>query len=231
MTFPRDQYVYIGGIMRSVALAAAAIVLLEIFWDFRTYWPRLIPWVGSLFAAFVTLATFARGVLLTNSRASLWDLILPTLIGLVEFSLFITLSPRLRPRSDHRRFHKFNDWTPWFFYFACHAALGVAIIQNRISDTEPTRDFDEPLRPLANEYMGWMYDDRKGALIGVAVALISGLLVWWVLRKWRTRLWYSLIYIALTIAPMFVLTHVISEADTQRQRIEEFVWTAYPQNR
>src|SRR6266487_3856601 len=83
--FPHDQYLYIGGFMRSVALAAGTLVLMEILLQFRRYGVRLLPWTVAFGAILVTLTTWGRGVLLTNSRANVFDAILPILMGITEF--------------------------------------------------------------------------------------------------------------------------------------------------
>src|SRR5713101_4187506 len=82
--FPHDRYLYIGGFMRSVAWAAGTIVLLHILRNFPKYFPRLLPWALSFVATMLTLTTWGRGILLTNSRANKWDSFFPMFMGITE---------------------------------------------------------------------------------------------------------------------------------------------------
>lgn len=110
--FPHDRYLYIGGFMRSVAWAAGTIVLLRILRSDKKYWPRLLPWVGSFLATMVTLMTWGRGILLTNSSANVWDSVFPTLMGIVEFCLFAVLAPPQGPEfREEEPYHLRVD--PW----------------------------------------------------------------------------------------------------------------------
>jgi hypothetical protein len=92
--FPLDRYLYIGGFMRGVAWAAGTVVLLRILRNPSNYLPRLLPWIVSFLATMVTLMTWGRGVLFTNSRADVRDSVIPTLMGITEFCLFAILLPR-----------------------------------------------------------------------------------------------------------------------------------------
>ncbi len=95
LDFPRDNYLYIGNIVRGVALYWGSVVLLEILGRFDEEWPRLVPWVASLMAVLLTYTTWGRGVILTNSRADLWDTAFPLLLGIDEFCLFGVLSSQV----------------------------------------------------------------------------------------------------------------------------------------
>jgi hypothetical protein len=89
--FPHDRYLYVGGVMRSVAWAAGTVVLLQILR--RRYWPRLLPWLVAFLSTMITLMTWGRGILFTNSRANEWDSVTTTLMGIAEFCLFAVLMP------------------------------------------------------------------------------------------------------------------------------------------
>src|SRR2546421_715740 len=124
--FPHDRYLYIGGFMRSVALAAGTLVLIKIALDFKNYRPRLLPWVAALLATMVTLLTWGRGILLTNARANVLDAIIPTLMGITEFCLFAILLPQenlsdQKPATEQ----KFEPWYLWFLVLAIHTLLAV----------------------------------------------------------------------------------------------------------
>jgi hypothetical protein len=232
-TFPHDNYLYIGGIMRSVAWAAGTIVLLKILLNFKKYGLRLLPWIASLLATVVTVTTWGRGVLLTNSRASLGDVFLPILMGITEFCLFAILFPRqdLDDREDDADDgdNKVKPWHFWFFAQATHALLAVLLVLNRIYNTDPVSDFDKTLQPLATEYMQWMRGDVIGASIGTVVFTLLGLLTIYFVRRSQKfperRRRYRVIGAGLVLFPIFIYSMVIYQADKQRQRTDEFVFS------
>jgi hypothetical protein len=222
INFPLDRYLYIGSIMRGIAWAAATYVLLELLINPKKYWPRLLPWFASFLATMVTLTTWGRGVLLTNSRANVWDSVLPTLMGIVEFLLFAILAPR--ENSDSKR--DAEPWNFWFFALGTHALLAVLLVQNRISNTDILKDFEPKLQSLATEYMQWMYADRLGATIGAILFFLFGLLMVFVARRFHVfRSWkaYGILFSVLSLIPIIIYSNVVSQAESQRQRTDEVV--------
>lgn len=227
--FPHDRYLYIGGFMRSVALAAGTFVLLEIVLNYKKYRLRLLPWIAALLATMITLTTWGRGVLLTNSRANLLDAVLPTLMGIVEFCLFAILAPRLNKNGHDTVLGKgVEPWHLWPFFNATHVGLAVLLVSNRIWNTDPVADYVPELQPLAREYMEWMRGDRIGAGITTLILIIVGLITLSLVRKathnharsqryWRT-------YVVLSCVPILVYTFVIVMAEKQRQRADEYVF-------
>lgn len=266
--FPLDRYLYIGGFMRSVAWAAGTIVLIRILRNPTRYLPRLLPWLVSFLATMVTLMTWGRGILLTNSRANVRDSVIPTLMGIVEFCLFAILAPgedgvlgqvpeedrtkewlvkhleplrkflgnksrllRLQFLFDERMVTDFRAWHLWFFVLGIHALLAVLLIGNRIENTLIPTDFDPRLYSLANEYMQWMLADKFGATIGTVASIISGFLMLIAVhlfkstKKTRIKICSVVLYIALFIPPIGLFCHVIKDAERQRQRADQIVFT------
>jgi hypothetical protein len=235
LNFPQDRYLYIGGFMRSVVWAAATIVLLEIIVNFRKHRLRLLPWVASLMATMVTLMTWGRGVLLTNSRANLWDSVLPTLMGITEFCLFAILAPRLFGVLDPSKGNgtqggsqndKLEPWHYWFFALAAHAGLASLLVWNRMHLTDVANDFDQRLQPLALKYMGWMWMDRTGAAASCVGFTIFGLVTLLLMRKRREhseRKIYSWVFAILVLISTGIYTKVILDAEDQRNQTDEFV--------
>ena len=217
--------------MRSVAWAAGTLVLLEIFIDIRKNWRLLLPWFASLMATMVTLMTWGRGILLTNSKADLLDSILPTLMGITEVCLFSILSPRLNrvdPNPDLNKRVSFEPWHWWLLVLAIHALLAVFLVWNRISLTDIVNDFDLQLQPLAKEYMQWMHDDRFGAAIGFGWFFGLWMLMTLVIRRvkfFRCGLRYATLYAFLALLPIGIYSLVVYNAEKQRQRTDEFVFS------
>lgn len=226
--FPHDRYLYIGGFMRSVALAAGTFVLLEIVLNYKRYRLRLLPWLAALLATTITLTTWGRGVLLTNSRANVFDAILPTLMGIVEFCLFAILAPRLEKNGHDMVIAKgVQPWHLWPFFNAAHVGLAVLLVSNRIWNTDPAADFVPELRPLAGEYMQWMRGDRVGAALTTLGLIILGLATIALVRKAAThnqpkRYWR--LYAILSLLPILMYSFVIVMAEKQRQRTDEYVF-------
>jgi hypothetical protein len=222
--FPHDTYLYVGSFMRSVALAAGAFVLLEIV-ACKKYWWRLLPWSAAMMATTVTLTTWGRGVLFTNSRANIGDSILPLLMGVVEVCLFAILSPsEYWKRSDPPTI-AFGSWRYFPFIHATHALLAVGLIINRLSQTSP-EDFSPMLQPLGIDYVTWMKNDLRGAVAGVVVFSLLGVLALYLAKlhaKFQGRRRYGVEVAALAIIPMIIYLGVVYQSDKQRQRADTFV--------
>lgn len=239
--------------MRSVAWAAGTLVLLQILREPTRYLQRLLPWVVSLLATMVTLTTWGRGVLLTNSKANVWDSVLPMLMGIVEFGLFAVLAPRyfgseeedlgkdhvkewlgkkfprLRDRSKSFR-ENFHAWHLWFFLLALHTLLAVFLVKNRIANTDILNDFEPKLCCLATKLKGWIDDDKFGAIMATIFSTISGVLMVWFIQKYKSaerdkkrRLW-AVLYVLLFIFPIYKLSAVINDAENQRQETDAIVF-------
>jgi hypothetical protein len=207
--FPHDNYLYLGGFMRSVAWAAGTLVLLEILTNFRDYKLRLLPWIASMLATVVTVTTWGRGVLLTNSRASLGDIFFPILMGIAEFCLFAILSPRRIVDQDDDADNGVQLWHYWFFAQAAHALLAVLLVLNRIYHTDPINDFDKTLQPLATKYMEWMRGDVIGASIGTVLFTGLGFLTIYLMRRAKkspdSRRLFNAICAGLILIPIFIV--------------------------
>lgn len=214
LNYPRENYLYIGSFMKSVALAAATAVLLEVLGGFRVHWVRLVPWLASLLAVMVTHLTWNRGTLLTNSRSNLGDVVFPLLLGIDEFCLFGVLSIRLLAR---------DIWHWWFVVVGLHAVLACALVHNRIQTISITEDFDDALRPLADRVLRWVRTDRKETMIGAVLAFGLGLVAFFLLPRWLGEPWYSAVYALLTMPFVCLFAYVSWRADSQRQAIDEYV--------
>lgn len=153
--YPHDNYLYLGGIAKGVAMAVAALVLLQIFADLSDRWYKLFPWIGALAASLVSYSKWGRGVLLTNSRANTRDNILPLLLGIMEFFLFAMLIED----KTHPLF-----WRHWPLALAAHSLLAVFLVANRYISMNTTQDFDPDLQPIATELKKWMRGDMGGSI-------------------------------------------------------------------
>jgi hypothetical protein len=240
---------YIGGFMRSVAWAAGAIVLVHILRNPERYLPRLFPWALSFIATMITLTTWGRGVLFTNSRANVWDSVYPTLMGIVEFCLFAILAPpevfggksRDKPKDNDPWWQKLyantHAWHFWFFGLAVHAGLAVKLVNNRMENTNTEIDYVPKLHSLACQYMEWMRADKIGAATGVKVSIGFGILLVvvirlfkWIYNKESKSAWnyvvlglLGLVYVGIFVVPASQFIPVIKEAERQRQVADEQV--------
>ena len=166
--YPRENYVYIGTIMKGVALYFASLVILDVLraniWQ---DWLKLLPWLTSLAAILVSYMTTSRGVVLTSARANIFDSVVPLLMGIAEFLLFSVLQTSAQYP---------NFWLNWFGFLSVHALLAVLLVQNRIKKTVPD-DFEEDLEPVRREFIGWLRKDLKGASGVCSAAFVLWLIV------------------------------------------------------
>ena len=160
--FTRDNYVFLGSVIKGFVLAAATLAGVKIFSDPRANWPQAVLLVCSFPAVIVSQVTWARGVLLTNARANIWDTVLPLWMGLMEFTLFGVITPDKQVSS--------MMWHSWFLILALHSLGAVGLVVNRVKLTDVEADFEEPLRELAKRYMGWMKANLIGASIGTVLS-------------------------------------------------------------
>jgi hypothetical protein len=157
-------YMNYSFLIKGGVYTVAALALLHIMQqpsDFR--FGRLLFWAVSFMFSLVTIATWSRGSALANSKAGVLDVILPIGIAIPEYLAFIVVDPTAAGSLP---------WYYWYLFLAAHAALGFAIVTYRLSLTDPQSDFDDQLKPLAEDYMDWMKGDQRGAAIGVALNLI-----------------------------------------------------------
>jgi hypothetical protein len=230
INFPLDRYLYIGSIMRGVSLALGSYVLVEILRDWKTYWRRIFPWIGALLATMVTLTTWGRGVLLTNSSANVGDAFFPLLMGIIEFGLFAILSPQ-KSLKDGRLDHELELLGTWFLVLGTHSFLAFLLVSNRILQADFVKDFEPNLRQLANELMQWMDNDRLGSSICAPLFYAVG----WLVNKLSRPLqgnsrvphWIlKIILWAVTVLPIAAYVKVVWDAESQRQRIDDFISTS-----
>ena len=209
--YPRDGYLYIGSIMKGVSLAAGTLVLLEILADLGVLWPRLVLWLTSVVAVMVTYLTSNKGILLTNSRANLGDSLLPLLVGINEFCLFAVLSPRMVSSSL---------WRMWLIVLAVHALMGLGLVYNRYRIMKKHGTELENLEDLSKKLIDWAKTGVRNTAWGAATAFAVGSLAIFVLPSWVTGMRYAIVYAALALPFLFILSYIAYDSDRQRQEID-----------
>jgi membrane protein insertase Oxa1/YidC/SpoIIIJ len=224
MEFPRDNYLYIGSFMRSVALAAGSIIILEILAG--ELLSRFILWFASFLAMMTSYTTWSRGILLTNSRANLWDIVFPLLMGIDEFCLFAILSPK------YFLVDSINPliWRWWLIVVGFHLLLAVGLVHNRIRNSSLLNDFEPEMQKLATEYHLWIRKDRKAAAAGAGLAFVFGCFALTMLPLWFQGACYFIIYDLLAVPFIFIFAYACWRSDQQRQRIDEYVFTLRSSN-
>ncbi len=208
--YPHDNYLYLGSILKGVAVYFAALVGLDILWK-RKFW-MIVPWIAAFAAINVSYMKWGRGILLTNSRANLFDTLFPLGMGLVEFSLFALLAIELflPVHTDQQRPPWFR-W--WFLALSMHGFLAVALVLNRLYYMNIETEFEQPLAAVASKLKSWMWAD-----VGDAAAVGIGSLIVWVAlsKKWFQE---KGALIAAAIAAV-VLFCVALQADSERRSID-----------
>lgn len=210
----RDNYLFLGSVIKGVALAAATVAGLKLFAHPVENWPQIVLFFSSLLAIIVSYVTWSRGVLLTNARANLLDTLLPLWMGIMEFGLFGILMPD--PENS-------TAWRWWFFIFFLHTLGAVGLVANRLRNTKVEEDFHPDLWPLAKEYLKWMRANLKGASFGCVLSLGLWLLIEWIPWANETVMRHDVCYsIAAALSGLGLLKPIL-DAEKERRQIVEFV--------
>ncbi|HEY0467418.1 MAG TPA: hypothetical protein VGC79_24630 [Polyangiaceae bacterium] len=210
-SFTPDNYLYVYGIMKGIALGVGAIIVLPFLDDLPTLLPRLSLWLASIAVLMVSHTTAARGILLTSFRYSWLDTLLPLAIGIVECLLFTILQPSKESP---------DLWQHWYFLMAAHMFLVVLLVLNRLTQTRE-EDFDPVLHPLVNRYRSWMKWDILGAgVLGICTVAIGIAINVILLPQWPRVVWWQFIVGTLLV---FVMAFVVAKAESERREIIEFI--------
>jgi hypothetical protein len=212
--YPRDNYLYIGSIIKGVALGIAAIALLALLPDLRHAWPQLITWLCSLAAILVSYMTWGRGILVTNSRSNVGDTIFPLGMGILEFLLFGILWPDTK----HPWF-----WLNWFAVLGIHALFAVFLTHNRLNNSVIDEDFNDDLRDLGLLMEKWIREDRIGASCVAGGALAFWVIVRWIVTPLAGIGWGAIVQSILAVPAIAVLIVVICKANKERMTIDKVI--------
>lgn len=209
--FAPDQYKYIYGIMKNVALGFGAYTLVTFLGEPQTFVPRISFWAASVATIMVSHVTAARGILLTSFRYSWADTVFPLALGIIECILFLVL----QPNKDYPHL-----WYCWYLAIALHMLVVVGLVWNRIAQTVED-DFEPDLRPLVQRYVTWLRADLTGAAILCGITVIAGLiLVLVVLPRWPGAEFWQFIPGVILLVAMVV---VIAKAESERRELITFL--------
>jgi len=143
-------------------------------------------------------------------------------MGIVEFVLFAILAVEKQLPFL---------WLNWPACLAAHALAAAGLVHNRIRLTDVRLDFDNDLFPLGGKFKSWLRADRfQAGLTGLIFLLVWILNRAWILPSYGTS---KSAYFVSTFALLFLLFSwkPISDADSQRRQIDEFVSRDRPQAR
>ena len=215
-----SHYLMLISVIKGVVLGFAALALLAAFGDRQTVVPRLAFWAASIAAALVSYVTWARGVVLTNEKYSVFDAVWPLLMGIAEILLFAILLP-----DDKRPWF----WWNWYLVLAAHSFCAFLLTGNRIKQTDVPNDFDPKLKDLGDLYKQWVQSDHRVTFwISVAATIVWAVMRWVVLpwSHWAVQLQ------ALLGLGVFVMLWMASvEAVKQRTTIDEKTTEAVQQGK
>ncbi len=212
--YPRENFVFIGSVFKGIALTVAGLVLLQILTNLRLEWIRLTPWIASMVAVFVTHITWNRGIILTNARSNILDMVFPMAVGVAEFFLFAIL---LQDK-DHPTL-----WLNWLLCSGIHTAFGGAVASNRLHVTIAERDFDKEIRALGLRYLHWIRQDRFEALAIVGLELIAWALIRFAVLRRGHEHRAGIIQFAICVVLTAGLISVIVRSNQEREEIDEYV--------
>lgn len=212
--FAYNQYQYIYGIMKGIALATATIVVLPAFWNYTdSFFPRLSFWFASFGAILVTHSTTARGILLANHKYNLFDSTLAIILGFFEFLLFVILQP----------FTEYpNLWHHWYLVFGIHVCIAGSLVTNRLAQVDVENDFAPSLQKLGITYREWLRSDRKGAFTTGVVFII----IWFFVVRLGllSKQWGDTAHILSGVIAFVLMMRVVRVAESQRIEIAQFVF-------
>jgi hypothetical protein len=151
-----------GGVLAIAGNVAFAIVREDIQRDLLIC--KGFVFIGSFMLIIATYVTWTRGEMFSAGRYNILDYVLPMLMGLAEFGLFLSIAPRTT-----------ETWNilVWYAVVSFHALMGVSIIVNRLCQTI-SADYEDDLQDIAMKYRAWLWRDLKGA---TALTVASGLVV------------------------------------------------------
>lgn len=210
-SYTRDSYVYLYGLVKGIALAAATYAILAVLDSGERIPEKLVLWVASGGAVLVSHVTASAGALLSSHRFNFLDTLLPVLVGLIEFLLFGILAPP----GDHP-----DWWQHWYLLFAIHALVAAGLVTNRFYLTDVEAEFDPDLRDLATAYIHWL----RGNVIGAVLVGLAFVMAWVFvqLSPWGDS--GSTVHFVLGSVALLSVVPVIREAEHQRARIVMFVF-------
>jgi hypothetical protein len=206
--YTKDNYLYIYGLIKGVALATAAFVLLTFLKEPVTILPRLVLWLAILGTLLISLIATARGVILTGSNSNLLDTFTPIGGGFFEFLLFAFLQP----------INNFPQlWIFWYVVWGLHAFTASIMVSNRISLTK-LEDYEKGLHPLIMKYINWLKQDFRGSLTSGFVSII----VWVIVCLVGIHLGHFIVYV--TGSLIIVMSIIVTlEVEKQRKAIYNFI--------
>jgi len=111
-------YMNYAFLIKSGVFAVAALSLYHIFADQQFDIVLPIFWLASFSFAIVTISTWTRGAALANAHATFYDVLIPILISVPEYLLFIAIDPTYANKSF---FNMSAPWTIWYLnlFVAC----------------------------------------------------------------------------------------------------------------
>jgi hypothetical protein len=163
------QYVLLINIIKGVTFYSAADAAVELWRADRWTIEVGLLWAASFLAMLVTYHAITVGTSIVSWPPTLTDMVLPFLLGIVEYSLFAVLKPPANPYA-------------WYYVFLGFFLVGCLIC------THVVRSIREPRGPTL-AYKTWTLHNIRftaGSMCGLALLIIAaqlrpGLLQWtWV---------------------------------------------------
>ena len=218
-SYARDNYVFIYAVMKGASVANAALTVGVILAVQKTIFsPRIAFWIVSFAAVLLTHVTTFRGILFAGHRVNAFDSVLPFLLAIVEFLLFLILLPPIslfQPDGTPDTL-----WNNWYLILGLHALTASAIVMNRAAQVEK-QDFDDELHPLVDHYRKWMRRDIRGSFIcGCFWIVMWAVMIFYVLPNYEH--WQQLQWL-LAIPALLVILMVIRTAENDRRFINNFL--------
>lgn len=171
-----DHYMNLHAALISVAVAVAGLAVASVFAcaglpDAPLRWGMV--GVTLLVTANVYLGLLVGGLLLPHGEPTVWDFLLPLLVGVSEFVAFGLLVVD-RQSCVERSSPLLGEW---LFSVAVTCGLAVFAIHRADRHIDPANRYSVGLRPVAETYKSRLRRDMGGALLVALVASASGVMV------------------------------------------------------
>jgi hypothetical protein len=207
-TYSKENYMFIYSVMKGLAVGSAAFTLNTIIQGLANgherFLFRLPFWVTSFAAMIMTYYAATIGALIWGFLPTLKDIILPFILGAVEFLLFSILGG-VSPDDAL--------WHHWYLVFAIFAFVCHLILRNLYSKLKESR-YSDDLPKVIEDYMklmkGDLRDSKTSAILSV---IIWAILIFWLIPNYSSwRKWHWLI----SLAPLGMMIFAIHKQERAR---------------
>jgi hypothetical protein len=212
--FVTTSYFTTMDLMGGGVIAIASVVLLEIVASENLNWLRPLLWISSLLTFLVARAFNRIGALLSSSAFNAGDHAFPVLIGFAEMCSFVFLTDRFADQPFA---------IGWAVSLAGTALFSCLLINNRIRQIKPAKDYAEDAQSFVGAYVKWHKQGRWGTMSWCAVSAATASLAWILLTVTETAMASSITIAVLALTTSLFAMIGLSFSGTVFNRFSELL--------